>query len=308
MRYKTFALAVILCLCTAVIGLGQTTQTVTTTTVQEPGTYTVIEYPTGKEITVNLNPVAPATGTGVATILRDDEGTKIKLNLSGLPADVTTLNLYAVDEQGAVTSLGPVAIANGSGTFTATSPLNKFMLIASPSGSLTTYDPKTVVVVRSAVPEGMVVVPHTTNPVGEQVSATATPVATATTYTVSMLNLPSYKRGEDTKLKINFTGAMAGARANAFITPRKDGPTEIKIRFHDLKDAPKGKTYTVWAVSPDNKFSKLGQIVNAPGRNEAEIRSETTLLDLGLLITVEDVTGPFASPLGPAVGTFEILK
>src|SRR6185503_5000893 len=97
-----------------------------------------------------------------------------------------------------------------------------------------------------------------------------------------------YKKGDDTKMKINFTGALTGARANVFITPRKDGPTEVKLRFHELKDAPSGQVYTVWAVSPDNKFMKLGQIVNVAGRNEAEIKSEVALPDFGLFITTED--------------------
>ncbi len=64
----------------------------------------------------------------------------------------------------------------------------------------------------------------------------------------------------------------------------------------------------VWAVSPDNKFVKLGQIVNAPGRNEAEIRSETALADFGLLVTTEDATGTLANPLGPTIGVVEIVN
>ena len=35
------------------------------------------------------------------------------------------------------------------------------------------------------------------------------------------------------------------------------------------------------------KFSKLGEVVNTTGRNEAEIKSETALQDFGLLITAE---------------------
>jgi len=42
------------------------------------------------------------------------------------------------------------------------------------------------------------------------------------------------------------------------------------MRFHELKEAPKGLAYILWAVSPDNQFTRLGQIVNVKGRNEAE--------------------------------------
>src|SRR6185503_949190 len=100
------------------------------------GTYTIIEYPVKKEVTVTLNPVNITGATGVATILRDDDGTRIKLNLAHVPADVTALTLYAIDEKGVVTPVGPVAITNGTGTLAATLPLSKFMLIASPEGAL----------------------------------------------------------------------------------------------------------------------------------------------------------------------------
>src|SRR5712664_4912676 len=79
----------------------QTTTTTVTKTVQNAdGTYTVIEYPIGKETIVTLNPVTIPGAAGTATILRDDDGTRIKLNLTGLPTTVTTLNLYAVDAAG----------------------------------------------------------------------------------------------------------------------------------------------------------------------------------------------------------------
>jgi hypothetical protein len=115
-----------------------------------------------------------------------------------------------------------------------------------------------------------------------------------------MLGIPGFRRGTDTQMKINLTGAMTGARANVFIEPRKDGPTTIKMRFHELKDAPAGQTYVVWAVSPDNKFVKLGQIVNTGQRNEAQIQTETALQDFGLFITMEDER---STPAGAIVGT-----
>jgi hypothetical protein len=328
--------AAILTLAITAIALAQTTTTTSTkTVVQNPdGTYTIIEYPAKKEVTLNLTPVNITGAKGVATILRDDDGTRIKLNLTNVPADLSALTLYAVDDQGNVTALGPVAISNGTGTLATTTPLTKFMLVASPEPALTTYDPNTVVAFRSAVPEGFTVVPMTKHgdekvaAVGAPVSATAetktttTPGAvvsnpasgttvvipmteTKTTYSAPLLNIPAYKTGDDTKIKVDFTGALTGARANVFITPRKDGPTEIKMRFHDLKEAPAGQKFIVWAVSPDNKFVRLGEIVNTGGRNEAEIRSETTLPDFGLVVTMESAVGNM--PAGPAVGTIHIV-
>jgi hypothetical protein len=139
------------------------TQTPTTVakTVQNPdGTYTVIEYPVGKEVQVTLNPVTLTNSKAVATILRDDNGTKVVVNMTGVPADVSTINLYAIDDTGAISSLGPVVLANGTGKFSGSVPLSKFMLVAAPDDSLTTYDPTTKVFFRSAVPQGFAVIPQ----------------------------------------------------------------------------------------------------------------------------------------------------
>jgi hypothetical protein len=323
--------AVILTLALAAIALGQTT---VTKTVQNPdGTYTIIEYPAKKEVTTVLTPVNITGAKGVATILRDDDGTRIKLNLTDVPADTTAVTLYAIDDMGKVTALGPVAISNGVGTLAATTPLTKFMLVASPEPALTAYDANTKVFFRSAVPDGYTVIPvqrlgdEKVAAVGSPVAATAqtttttTPGAvvqspnnttvvipmteTKTTYTAPLLNIPAYKKGDDTKIKVDFTGAMTGARANVFITPRKDGPTEVNMRFHDLKEAPAGQKFIVWAVSPDMKFTKLGEIINTGGRNEAEIKSEVALPDFGLIVTMEGAEGE--TPIGPAVGTIHIV-
>jgi len=324
--------AVILTLALAAIALGQTT-TVTKAVQNPDGTYTIIEYPAKKEVTTVLTPVNVTGAKGVATILRDDDGTRIKLNLTNVPADTAALTLYAVDDQGNVTALGPVAVSNGVGTLAATTPLTKFMLFASPEPALTAYDANTKVFFRSAVPDGYTVIPiaragdEKVAAVGAPVAATAqtttttTPGAvvqtpsnttvvipmteTKTTYTAPLLNIPAYKKGDDTKIKVDFTGAMTGARANVFITPRKDGPTEVNMRFHDLKEAPAGQKFIVWAVSPDMKFIKLGEIVNTGGRNEAEIKSEVALPDFGLVVTMEGAEGE--TPIGPAVGTIHIV-
>jgi hypothetical protein len=285
-----------------------TGNTVTQTTQNADGSWTVVEYPVGKEVMVNLTPSATLPGaTGTAKIMRMANGTTINMNLSGLTNDMNNLNLYAVDPNGRLTLLGPVSVNNGMGTFSATTtaPLDRFMLVLSPESNLTTYTPTTNVMLRSAVPQGFAVVPLASHgerdgaAVGERVSATTT-ANTSSAYSAPMLGIPGFRRGTDTEMKIKLSGAMTGSRANVYIEPRKDGPTTIKMRFHELKDAPAGQVYALWAVSPDNKYVRLGQIVNTGQRNEAQIQTETALQDFGLLITMED---EFSNPSGTVVGT-----
>jgi hypothetical protein len=322
----------------AAVAIAQTpTTTVTTTTTKTQaiqnadGTYTIVEYPVGKETVVTLNPVGLNGSTGTATILRAADGTTIKVNLTKLPAEATAVNVYAVDPAGAVTLLGPVAVTNGVGTFTSTTPLTRFMLVASPDAGLSAYNDSTPVYFRSSVPSGLTVIPLA-NAIGEPVAAVAAATAAvvptntgevaavvpttdavvvAADYSTSMLGIPTFKRGDDTKLKINFTGAMEGARANVFIEPHKHGKmTEVRMRFHDLKEAPKGTAYILWAVSPDNQFTQLGQIVNVKGRNEAEIKSEVAYDDFGLLLTTEELgltKGTILRPGGQRVGVIQLV-
>jgi hypothetical protein len=311
--------AVLLILAAATAAAAQTTTTTVTQTpttvtktVQNPdGSYTVIEYPLKKETIVNLTPVTLTNAKGVATILRDDNGTRVVVNMTGVPADVSAINLYAVDETGAITALGPVVLANGTGKFSATTPLSKFMIIAAPDTSLTAYDPNAKVYFRSAVPEGFAVIPHSTSATGETVGATTTPgTSPASVVSVPMLNIPAFKKGDESKIKVDFSGAMTGARANVFIEPNKNGKeTEVRMRFHELKEAPAGKVFVLWAVSPDNQFTKLGEIYNAKGTNEAEIKANTTLSDFGLLVTMEELGAikTLVTPVGDRLGVIQIV-
>jgi hypothetical protein len=311
--------AALLSLSLAVVAVSQV-QTTTVTKVQRQavqnpdGTYTVVEYPVGKETVVTLNPVGIAGAMGRATIMRNSDGTTIRVNLEKLPADMTALNFYAVDPTGAVTSLGPIEVANGIGTFTTTTPLTRFMLVASPDANLTAYNPNTQIFFRSAVPTGLAVIPlgGGVAAVGEQVAGVVAPVGPelVADYTVPMLGIPAWKKEQSTKLKIDFSGPMEGARANIFIEPRKHGKTtEVLMQFHDLQEAPKGQAFVLWAVSPDHQFQKLGQIVNIKNRSEARIESETNFDDFGLLLTTENVLAPTATiiaPSGKRVGVITI--
>src|SRR5215475_7526561 len=170
--------AVTLTLALAAVAIAQTT-TVTKAVQNPDGTYTIIEYPVKKEVAVTLTPINVTGAKGVATILRDDDGTRIKLNLTDVPADLSAMTLYAGNDKGLVKAIDAVAISNGTGTLVATTPLSRFMLVASPEPALTAYDANTKVLFRSAVPEGYTIVPLT-SATGETVAAVAAPGAVVT--------------------------------------------------------------------------------------------------------------------------------
>lgn len=271
----------------------QTTTTKTTTVTesrQNPdGSYTVVEYPVGKEVVVDLTPSATLPGAkGTARIMRSADGTTINLDLSGVAGDSQSFNVYAVDPTGAMTSLGQVSLTNGTGTASLTTPLDKFMLVLSPEAGLTAVN-NTKVVLRSAVPTGYAVVPVAKAADEKQVASSVKTKA----YNAPLLGIPSLTG--DTEIRVKFSGELQGLKGKAYINPRKDGATQIKMRFDDMKLAPKGdKRFVLWTVSPDNKYVKVGQVINTGERQEAEIRGETALKDFGLFVTMEDsdVTEP----------------
>lgn len=279
------------------VGVAQDVTTKTTTTkttmktevVQNPdGTTSVIQYPVGKEVTVDLMPGTNLTGArGMAHVMRTGDETTVNLDLSGLPADATNYYVYAVDSSGAVTLLGPADIANGASTVSFKTPMDKFMLVLSPNEGLTSIANDTPVVFRSSVPKGFAVVGNTmTNPYngGKQVAESQT---VDSTYEVPLLGVSGFKKGE-TEIRVNFSGELQGLKGKAYIDNSKMGVSKIKMRFDDMKLAPKEKRYVLWAVSPTKEYTKIGQIINTGGRQEAEIRGETALKDFGLLVTIED--------------------
>ncbi|MGI8789145.1 MAG: hypothetical protein ACR2HG_15510 [Pyrinomonadaceae bacterium] len=280
-----------------IVGAAQQTTTKTTTTrtmtkkevVQNAdGTYSVIEYPVGKEVIVDLTPETSMSGAkGMAHVMRMGNETTINLDLSGLPADATNYYVYAVDPNGAVTLLGPANVMNGASTVSYKTPMDKFMLVLSPNEGLTSVAGDTPIVFRSAVPKGFAVVGNMpTTPYSDE-KQVATTQTVSSAYDVPLLGIPSFEKGEK-EIRIKFSGELEGLKGKAYIDNSKPGLTKIKMRFDDMKLAPKQKRYVLWAVSPAKEYTKIGQVINAGERQESEIRGETALKDFGLLVTVED--------------------
>ena len=282
---KFFLSASLFALIAAMSVAAQTTVTTTkTTAVQNPdGSWTVIEYPVDKEVMVNLAPGTTISGAkGMAHIHRTAAGTKVMLDLNGITGDMTNVYAYAIDPSGTPTLLGPVTITNGVGKAEFSTPLNQFMLVLSPNDTMTTFDDSTAWVYRSTAPAGYAIVPRMRTSDSKSV---ARGEAITSPYDVPLLNVPSFK--QDTEVRINFTGELKGLDGKAYLK-NEGGKTSVKMRFGDLKKVPSNKRFVLWAAAPDGTYTKLGQIVNAGPRDEAEIRGETALKDFGLFMTVED--------------------
>jgi hypothetical protein len=94
------------------------------------GTYTVIEYPVGKEVTVSLLPSATVSGAkGMARVLRSSDGTKVWLDVSGVPADTKTYICVCCRPIGMPSLLGPVTFENGVAKAEFSTPMNQFMVV-----------------------------------------------------------------------------------------------------------------------------------------------------------------------------------
>lgn len=302
------------------VAFGQVTTTTTKTEVVQnaDGSYTVIEYPVGKEVMVNLLPGTAVAGSkGNIRVMRTDTGSKVWVDVSGVPADVSSYYAYAVDPSGVPTLLGPVAFNNGVANSEFSTPMNQFMVVLSPNEGLTTIDSDTAWVYRSELPAGYTVVPRRgggTNIVAVpntvvSVPTTRTVVAIPNTntvvaipntntvvaipdtvmasgYEVPLLNVPSF--GEKKReVKLRFGGELSELEAIANIERRR-GATKVKMRFDDLTKVPANKRFILWASSADGKYTKLGQVVSTGRKDKATIQSETALNDFGLFLTVED--------------------
>ena len=285
----TMKLGLALVFCAALIGSAAAQDVVTKKeVVQNPdGSYTVIEYPVGKEVKINLTPVTTVTGsTGVARVMRSADGTKVWLDLSAVPSTATSMYAYAVDPSGTPTLLGPITVTNGIAKAEFTTPLNQFMLIVSPTEGLTAIDTATPIFYRSTVPTGYAVVPRRVSE--DRVVAVGPAVVSrdGATYDVPLLNVGTFGEKER-EVKLKFGGELDGLEAKAYID-REKGVTKVRMHFDDMKKVPANKRFTLWTYSPDGRYTKLGHVINSGKRDEAVIRSETSLADFGLFVTAED--------------------
>lgn len=283
-----FGLAVMFC---AALALSVAAQDVTVTkkeVVQNPdGSWTVIEYPVGKEVTINLTPVTTVTGsTGVARVMRAADGTKVWVDLTGVPTTTTNMYAYAVDPAGMPTLLGPITVTNGIAKAEFSTPLNQFMLVVSPTEGLTAIDTATPVFYRSALPTGYAVVPRRVSEKRVVAVGPAVVSREGGAYEVPLLNVGTFG-DQEREVKLKFGGELSGLEAKAYID-REKGVTKVRMHFDDMKKVPPNKRFTLWTYSPDGQYSKLGSVINSGKRDEAAIKSETTLTDFGLFVTAED--------------------
>lgn len=282
-----FGCAAILSISTGFVAVNAQDTTAKQVVVNPDGSYSVIEYPVGKEVMVSLLPGTAVAGSkGNARVVRSADGTKVYLDVSGAPTTASNYYVYTVDPSGTPTMLGELPFNNGVGSAEFTTPMNQFMLVLSPTEGMTSYDPSTAVY-RSDVPSGYSVIPRRTAVVSTTTTTTTTTAAPASTgYEVPLLNVSTFGDTEK-EVELRFGGDLKGLDAKAYID-REKGTTKVKMRFGDMKKVPMAKRFVLWTSSPDGKYTKLGQVINSGGRDEAEIRSETALADFGLFLTVED--------------------
>ncbi len=214
----------------AAMAQDATTKTTTTTTktktevVQNPdGTYSVIEYPVGKEVVVQLTPNGEmSAATGTARVMRMDNETMVNFDLSGVGDAATSYYAYTVDPSGAITYLGPVTSDKGLAKGAFKTSLSQFMLVLSPNEGLTTIDNTTPVIFRSSVPKGYAVVGNrNTSPIGDEKQVAATQ-AVSSTYEVPLLGVSGFEKGE-TEIRVNFSGELEGLKGKAYLDNSKMG-------------------------------------------------------------------------------------
>jgi hypothetical protein len=304
--------------CAAAPARAQDSAETTQAAQKQEADWTVVEYPEGRETVVELKPTAYLPDArGTARVTRSGDGVAITLDVSGLGSGEGNYHLYAVSHEGRVVPLGSVPTTDGTGSLSANTDLSRFMLVLLPVGGLTAVDAATPVALRSAVPEGLAVVPRaggasaeaaTPNDEAapeESASAAAAPDDAAgagarTEYEVPLLDIGSFRRGAETRLTSQSTGDLSGTSTAVFIKPLKGGATQVKVRFNNLPEPANGARYVLWAVSPDKTYTRLGQVERPDKKRAARIDARTTLRDFGLFITAESDVAADA-PSGPTV-------
>jgi len=271
-----FASALVVAL--ASIALAQNT----VVTKNADGTYSVIEYPIGKEVRVNLLPSGTFAGKGYARVVRSADGTKVYFDLNGLPSATSSYYAYAVDPTGTPTLLGPLTVTDGVSTAEFTTPMDKFMLVLSPTEGLTGVTASNVIL-TSEVPTGFTVIPRT----GAVVPTSAVAASVVTRYEVPLLNVSSFGKDAKTATLHFREGELKGLDATAHIHRHDDGTT-VRVEFNDLKKVSPTKRFVLWAYAPDGTYTRLGRVYNYKNKDEAAMEAKTSLKDFGLLMTVED--------------------
>jgi len=310
MRIAPYASALGIALCLAAGMVRGTNWALASASTQDDG-WTVIEYPEGQEVIVDLKPVAATDATGKARVKRTGSETTVSLDVSGVSGDATPYQVYVVDALGNATLLGALSITDGSGSFSTNTALSKFMIVISPEADLTTIGSETKVAMRSAVPSGLNVVARESNPdegippVPEPVASNSQMETNATKtsdYDVPLLDISSFRRGADTLLKTVFSPAYEFTYAYVTIRPQNKALTQIKLRFNNFKPAPEGSQYFLWAVSPDSSYTVLGRITLGK-KNEVKLDVNTAMPKFGLFITTESADSNAPSPVGSLVAT-----
>ncbi len=302
----TYALGLTICLVATIVPASGKTWTLISELPQDD-TWTVVEYPEGQEIVVELN--SPSrSAKGSARVLRGGNEVTIIVVVNGLNQEDSAQHVYVVDSMGNASLLGDLTLADGAGSLDAKTALSKFMLVVSPEDELTTIGPETKVALRSAIPNGFTVVAKdksddlaTADSSPETLTEPGMAMAETPDYDVFLLNVGSLKRGSNTMLKANFSGGFAGIRASIEIKPQKNGPAQIKMRFINLKEPPEGTQYVLWQAAPDNSYSILGRLPQADKKNETRMNVETSAPDFGLFITFENADA--STPAGSIVAT-----
>jgi hypothetical protein len=275
--------------------------------------WTVIEYPEGQEVAVELKagasmPEAKAS----ARVMRSGSETTVNLDVSGATGSETNHQVYIVDSLGNATLLGTLTITDGAGTLSGKTALSKFMIVVSPEDSLTAIGADTKVSFRSAVPEGFAIVPRepknevvTVEPPSSSVEPSTgneepQPTQPAVVeYDVPLIDLASLKRGS--KLKVKLSSGFENAKATAVISPQKNGPTQIRIQFTNLKEIPEGTQYILWQVEQDNSYTPLGHLTATAKKGDLLVNADTSATNFGLLITFENADA--SRPAGSMVAT-----
>jgi hypothetical protein len=272
----------------------------TAATAQSPeADWTVVEYPEGREFAVELKPTSLLPD---ARVTRSGDGAAVALDVSGLGDGGSGYHLYAVGHDGRVVPLGAVPVSGGAGALSVNVNLGRFMLVLSPESGLTAVDAATPVALRSAVPEGLAVVPRAGEAPAEEAATnaaqpeestpSAAPDAAAeesdhSEYDVQLLGIGSFRRGSETQLKSQLAGDLTGTRTAVYVKPLKGGETQVKVRFNNLRAPENGARYVLWAVGPDKTYTRLGQVEGPNRKQAAKIDARTMLRDFGLLITAE---------------------